>query len=89
MRGEVDEAKVGAGGPGDVVDGFVIVEEGHDVDSEGEGEEGEDGIDYGFKGGGGWCLVGVGVGRHGYFEDNMNAFVGIVVIVDATVEEVA
>lgn len=48
-RGEVYKAVVCAGGSFWVVDGFVIIEEGDNVDLEGEGEEINDGIDYWFK----------------------------------------
>ncbi len=85
MGREECEAVICAGGAFDIVDWLCIVEDGNYVDGEAEGEGGDDGFEDFFECQGGGCLVRVCCGGHGNLDNNMLAFVGIVVVIDSAV----
>ena len=71
----------------DIVDRFVVIEERNDVYREWEGKGVDDGVDDFFKGGGCRCLVGVGVRGHREFNNNMDPFRSVVIIINSAVLE--
>lgn len=80
MGREECEAVICAGCAFDIVDWLCIVEDGDYVDGEAEGEGGDDGVEDFFKCQGGGCLVRVRRGGHGNLDDDVLAFVGVMVV---------
>ena len=62
-----------------------IVEDGDYVDGEAEGEGGDDDVEDFFECQGGGSLVGVRRGGHGNLDDDVLAFVGVMIVVDSAV----
>jgi hypothetical protein len=69
----------------DVVDWFVVVEDGDNVSGKGEGLGVDDAVDDFFEGWGGGGLAGVCIGGHGKLEDDVLAFQGAVVVANSDV----
>ena len=89
MGREECEAVICAGGAFDIVDWLCIVEDGNYVDGEAEGEGGDDGVGAFFECQDGRCLVRVCRGGHGNLDNDVFAFVGIVIVIDSAVGGVA
>ena len=85
MGREECEAVICAGCAFDIVDWLCIVEDGNYVDGEAEGEGGDDGVEDFFEYQGRGCLVRVRRGGHGNLDDDVLAFVGVVIVVDSAV----
>ena len=85
MGREECEAVICAGGAFDIVDGLCIVEDGDYVNGEAEGEGGDDGVEDFFECQGSGCLIRVRRGGHGNLDNDVLAFVGVVVIIDSAV----
>ena len=85
MGREECEAVICAGCAFDIVDWLCIVEDGNYVDGEAEGEGGDDGVEDFFEYQGRGCLVRVRCGGHSNLDDDVLAFVGIVIVVDSAV----
>ncbi len=85
MGREECEAVICAGCVFDIVDWLCIVEDGNYVDGEAEGEAGDDGVKDFFECQGGGCLVRVCRGGHGNLDDDVLAFVGVVIVIDSAV----
>ncbi len=68
---------------------MCIVEDGDYVDGEAEGERGDDGVEDFFECQSGECLVRVCRGGHINLDDDVLAFVGIVVVIDSAVDGAA
>ena len=85
MGREECEAVICAGSAFDIVDWLCIVEDGDYVDGEAEGEGGDNGVEDFFKCQGSGCLVRVRRGGHGNLDNDVIAFVGVVVIIYSAV----